>query len=262
MYKFLPQDYEEPKANSSYAKLQEGENRFRILSEAVVGWEDWVDKKPVRYRIEDKPVCSHDPAKPVKVFWSMIAWNYATKQIQILHITQAMIRKALLSLAEDPDWGSPFCYDIKINKTKQGEITKYTVNPVAPKAVSPEIIVAFHAKPCCLDALFSGGDPWNFAGASTPLASESASEQPAKVVSGKIVATQTDMFPTLDNLKAELEQDSIPWDRLEEWIAMRCRMKSQTGEAVIAACLDEKALPGFKKAFAAWISADKKAASF
>lgn len=261
MYNFLPQDYESPKLASSYAKLEDGENRFRILSAPIVGWEDWIDKRPVRYRFKDKPVCSHDPTKPIKYFWSVVVWNYSLKQIQILHITQVTVWRALETLAQDIEWGSPFCYDIKIHRAKQGDLTKYTVTPVAPKPVAGEVIVAFHAKPCNLDALFSGGDPWANSSVTTPLA-DAPDREPSKVISGKIVATQTDMFPTLDKLKAELEQDSIPWDRLEEWISMRCRMKSQTGEAVIAACLDEKALPGFKKAFAAWIGADKKAASF
>src|SRR5215510_11210672 len=92
---FLPQDYQAPKTSNFYMKLQEGENKFRILTQPILGWEDWLDKKPVRYTFDNKPTKSFDPKKPVKHFWSMVVWNYNEEQIQILHITQATIRSSI-----------------------------------------------------------------------------------------------------------------------------------------------------------------------
>jgi hypothetical protein len=40
---FLPEGYELPKADSVYLSLEEGDNRIRILTQAIVGWEGWKD---------------------------------------------------------------------------------------------------------------------------------------------------------------------------------------------------------------------------
>jgi hypothetical protein len=42
MNSFLPDNYERPAASGgNYAKLEDGQNRFRFLSPAVVGWLYW-----------------------------------------------------------------------------------------------------------------------------------------------------------------------------------------------------------------------------
>lgn len=158
---FLPQDYEAPKSSSFYMKLNEGENRFRIMSRPILGWEDWQDKKPVRYRMDDKPAKSFDPKKPVKHFWTFIVFNYREEQIQILQITQATIRKSLEALCKDRDWGSPFAYDIKIMKTGEGVDTEYSVNPVPHKPVDEYLVQCFKDRPINLEALFIGADPFD-----------------------------------------------------------------------------------------------------
>lgn len=158
---FLPKDYEAPKTASFYMKLQEGENKVRILSHPIVGWEDWQDKKPIRYRMNEKPLKSIDAKKPIKHFWAMIVWNYNEEQIQILQITQATLRRAIESLCNDKDWGSPFFYDIKIIKTGEGTDTEYVVNPVPHKETHSYIIDQFNNRPCYLDALFSNEDPFS-----------------------------------------------------------------------------------------------------
>lgn len=159
---FLPQDYQAPKPTSQlYLKLQDGENRIRILSRPIVGWEDWnLEKKPVRYKMNEKPTKSVDPAKPMKHFWAFIVWNVNEEQIQIMHITQSTIRICLESLSKDQDWGSPFEYDIKINKKGEKMETEYTVNPAPHKPVSQEVLRAFKERPIQLEALFEGLDPF------------------------------------------------------------------------------------------------------
>jgi hypothetical protein len=170
---FLPLDYQAPKSTSFYMKLQDGENRIRILSKPIMGWLDWQDKKPVRYRMEKKPAKSFKEEMPLRHFWAFIVFNYAAEEIQILEITQATIRKTIESLCNDKDWGAPFAYDIKIVKTGEGKDTEYAVNPVPHKPVDPYIIQCFKERPCALDALFQGSDPfskeWKV---TTPLAIE------------------------------------------------------------------------------------------
>lgn len=158
---FLPQDYKSPSSSNNYMKLQEGENRIRILSKPILGWEDWEDKKPVRYRLNEKPAKSIDPKKPVKHFWAFIVFNCNAEEIQIMQVTQATIRKSLEALCKDKDWGDPYFYDIKINKSGEGVDTEYTVNPVPHKPVDPYIVKCFNEKKCNLEALFMNADPFS-----------------------------------------------------------------------------------------------------
>lgn len=158
---FLPENYTAPKSNSGYLKIQEGETRIRILSRPIIGWEDWDNKKPIRFRFEAKPDSPVDPKKPVRHFWSMLVWSYNEEQIQILHLTQRSIQNKIQSLSNDKDWGEPYFYDIKIIKEGQGIDTEYDVNPLPHKELSPEIEQAFHEKPCYLEALYDNADPFD-----------------------------------------------------------------------------------------------------
>jgi hypothetical protein len=159
---FLPSNYVAPKSSSeSYAKLQPGENRFRILSASIQGWEDWDNKKPIRYKYDEKPLTSIDPKMPVKHFWAMIVWNYNEEKIQILELTQATIRKALEKLCKDADWGEPYFYDIKISKEGEQKNTEYSISPLPHKQASDRIMDEYAANPCFLEALFTGEDPFD-----------------------------------------------------------------------------------------------------
>ncbi len=159
--KFLPDTYEAPKATGGYMKLEEGENRIRILTAPILGWEDWTsEKKPVRFRFDEKPDQPLNPSRPVKHFWTVIVWNYKAATIQILHLTQATIRKRIEELSQDSEWGMPFLYDLKIYKSGEGVDTEYSINPVPHKPIDAAIQEAFKAKPINLEALFDGGDPF------------------------------------------------------------------------------------------------------
>lgn len=161
MASFLPENYEAPSAAGNYMKLQPGENKVRILSAPILGWEDWtLEKKPVRFRYDQKPTKSIDPARPVKHFWAMIVWNYREERIQILQVSQASIRNAIQSLYENEDWGAPYFYDIKITKKGEKVDTEYNVAPSPHKPVTEAIKQAFYDKPCNLEALFDGEDPF------------------------------------------------------------------------------------------------------
>lgn len=161
MITFLPVDYQAPKMNSSYMKILPGENKIRVLSRPIMGWEDWIDKRPVRFKMDQKPLTPVDPEKPVKHFWAFIVWNYNEKQIQILQLTQASIRKSIEALCKDEDWGAPFFYDIKIIKKGEQMETEYVVNPLPHKPVTEEMISCFHKKPINLEALYEGADPFS-----------------------------------------------------------------------------------------------------
>lgn len=158
---FLPPNYQAPASAGNYMKIQDGENKIRILSKPILGWEDWVDEKPVRFHFESKPAKSHDPKKPIRHFWAFIVWNYNEERIQILQISQATIRSKIEALCVDSDWGDPYFYDLKIFKKGEKTDTEYQVNQLPHKTVTANIIKAFNEKRCYLEALFDGADPFS-----------------------------------------------------------------------------------------------------
>lgn len=180
---FLPDSYEPPKSNSAYLRLQDGDNKLRILSRPIIGWEDWNDNHPIRYRMADKPSAPIDEKRPIKHFWAMIVWDYQEARIKIWHVTQASILRSLSQLVQDPDWGSPFAYDIKINKSGKDMRTKYAVNPSPHKPIANEIKEAFEAKPINLDALFDNADPFAVTGTKTPGCFDATPKPSASVIS-------------------------------------------------------------------------------
>jgi|SRR5208337_950542 len=159
--KFLPENYQAPKNSNFYMKLQDGENKIRILSQPILGWEDWIENKPIRYRFDQKPCKANDPKKPVRHFWAFVVWNYQEEKIQILQITQATIRNNIEALCKDEDWGEPYFYDLKIIRKGEGVDTEYMVNPLPHKPLNPKVIEAFKENPCNLEALFDNNDPFS-----------------------------------------------------------------------------------------------------
>lgn len=158
---FLPENYEAPKSGGSYMKLQDGENKIRILSKPILGYIDWKDNKPMRFRMDNKPLASVDPKKPVKHFWAFVIWNYATEQIEIMEVTQRGIQKSIETLSKDEEWKSPYFYDLKITRKGEGMDTEYFVNPSPHKYVGDYVVDQFAEKPCYLEALFDGADPFS-----------------------------------------------------------------------------------------------------
>jgi hypothetical protein len=156
---FLPPDYDVP-TMSNWMKFEDGENRFRILSTPIIGWEDWDDKKPIRFHMDSKPDEPIDFEKPIKHFWAMVVWNYNKNKLQVLEITQNGVQKKLKALAKDADWGPPFDYDIKVTRSGSGLKTEYEVNPVPHKPVAQEISDQYANTKINLDAMFSGEDPF------------------------------------------------------------------------------------------------------
>jgi hypothetical protein len=156
---FLPVDYEAPSGGGGYMKFQDGENKFRILSKPIIGWLDWKDKKPFRFRMNAKPEKPMGD-KPIRHFWAFLVWNYTAEEVQVLEITQVGIQKTIQNLSRDEDWGPPFFYDLKVIRKGKDLDTEYSVTPSPKKDLSEQIKKAALEKPAYLDALFDGADPW------------------------------------------------------------------------------------------------------
>lgn len=168
-------NFELEKKTGGYMKLQKGENKLRILSQFIGGWEEWDEsRKPIRYRERPETI-----RQGLKQFAAAIVWNYQEGKIQILEITQASIIRQLQALSDDKDWGPVFFYDVKIIRTGEDMLTKYQVNPLPAKPLDPDIKKAFYEKRINLDALYKGDDPFG----QWPHYTEGVFEDEAKTIS-------------------------------------------------------------------------------
>lgn len=163
---FLGKGYELPKTASNYMKLQSGDNKFRIVSSAIVGYEYWnTENKPVRLKTspQGKPGnvrMNDDDSYTVKHFWAFAVLDRWDGKIKVLELTQSTIMKSIKSLVDNEDWGDPKGYDININRTGEKLTTEYTVQPSPHKELSEEEKELVKKTPVNLDALFSGGNPF------------------------------------------------------------------------------------------------------
>ena len=170
MNDFLPKDYDKNEklndTGSGYMKFEQGENKFRILASAIVGWEWWEDKPdgtrtPKRVKIDEKIDISKlaDPDS-VKRFWAFPVWNYKLEKIQILEVTQKGIQATIRGLSKSSDWGTPIGYDLSVIKEGEKLLTKYEVVPSPPKPLDKEIDSEFKSMYLNLEALKKGDDPF------------------------------------------------------------------------------------------------------
>ncbi len=159
---FLPEGYIVPDKSNGYMKFKPGENRFRIVSKPIVGWEWWIEedgnRRPMRTRDFGKIPAQF--AGEAKHFWAMVVWNYDAKQLQVLEITQKGIQKFIEGLTRKPSWGAPYDYDLVVDRSGEGLETEYAVSP-EPKAEVPlQARAALKAVSINLEALFDGQDPF------------------------------------------------------------------------------------------------------
>ena len=163
---FLPKDYSLPALSGQFMKLQDGENRIRVLSDAVIGWEGWKNNKPFRHEGAE---CNITPdmvdvdqkyVKPkINHFWAFVVYNCIEKKIQILQINQKTIMKKLHAFTEDEDFGDPKGYDIVISRVKNGDKTEYDAIAKPPKPVDSAIAQLYSNTEVNLNSLFEGEYP-------------------------------------------------------------------------------------------------------
>ena len=161
MSDFLPTNYDVPSGPSGYMKFEQGSNRFRILKSPIIGNEGWLNKKPIRKRMNESFRDDEvEDIEKVKHFWAMVVWNYKAEKVQILEITQKGIQRTIRALAKDEEWGTPLEYDITVTREGEGMETEYQVVPMPPKPLSESITKAYNDTSINLEALFSGDDPF------------------------------------------------------------------------------------------------------
>lgn len=165
----LPKGYEIPETAGNYMRFKTGENRFRIMSDYIVGMEYWTEKdgkrKPVRIHMEDKihPDDIQFTDQPPKHFWACVVFDYADDKIKILEITQKGLMRTLTGLENDPDWGDSKGtkgYDLVVTKTGEKMETKYELRAKPKKELDEGVVQMFKDMEIDLNALFRGDDPF------------------------------------------------------------------------------------------------------
>lgn len=163
MTNFFPtEDYKLPET-SNYMRFIEGENPFRVLSSAIVGYEYFkADNKPVRSKeaFDSIPV-DIKQGGDIKPFWAFVVWNYNAKKIQILELTQKGIMKTMQAYIKNPKWGSPMEYDFIVIRTGSGLDTEYSTSVNPKEEVDAAIKAKYRATAIELNELFTSGDPFS-----------------------------------------------------------------------------------------------------
>lgn len=161
----LLDDYEVPSAEGGYMKFEQGENKFRVMSEPIMGNEYWIDdkdgRKPVRHKMNE-PININDVPDPsqIKHFWAMVVWNYKAKRLQILEITQKTIQQAVKAYDRNSDFGDFRDYDLTVTRSGEGLKTEYQTMASPPKKVDDDIKKAYKNAKINLDALYDGENPF------------------------------------------------------------------------------------------------------
>ena len=167
---FLPTGYEVPKgAGGNYLKLEQGETRFRIISNPIVGTLYWVDepgggRKPLRYQEAPKQAPANAKDKP-KHFWAMAVLHKG--EVKIFEVTQKALLNALKNLASNPEWGHPSQYDVIVTRTGSGMDSEYSLTPCPKKALGAADIKTAQGTQVELDRLYDGENPFEVAGMAT-----------------------------------------------------------------------------------------------
>lgn len=178
-----------PESSGHYMKLQQGDNKIRMLDRPIDGKVYWTeDRKPVRKR-QDEPVDFRIPGTDkIKYFWAFPVWNYAEESVQILELTQKTIMKEIRGISQDEDWGDPRFYDISITRSGDSLETKYSVVPKPKKKLSEEARGAWASVKDIInmEALFTGENPFdggekNEGGTVTTVTQESMDEEVNKL---------------------------------------------------------------------------------
>ena len=171
-------------AGSNYLKLEPGENRLRIVSAVIDGWEAWADKPEGGRKVYREKqswmalqlVKMGVLDKVQKQFYAAIVWNYRTEQFECMVQSQKSIKEGIFILWNDEDWGNPNTYDIVINKSGSGMDTKYNVISKPHKEYAGDEYVQDDYR---IENLYGGGDPFEVVAVdNTPVSIPDINEEP------------------------------------------------------------------------------------
>lgn len=145
--------------------------RMRCVGTGMTGWVGWTNsKKPHRLPTKPTPEQYHPDiqtgdGEPYRHFVATIVYIYETDEFKVLEMTQKQLINPLMKLVQDPDYGQPTDFDIKLEKEGSGkEGTKYFLTGSPPKTLAKAIADRFAEMEVDMTALFRDGDPLNPSG--------------------------------------------------------------------------------------------------
>jgi len=170
---FLPEGYQEP-VESNYMSFEEGENTFRVLGKATVGWEYWKEveiegktvNRPVRVKEhENIPLADVVTNKfgnlNLSYFWAFPVYNFDALKIQILTIKQKTVRRPMNKTINNPKWGDPKDYNFVVSRDKdESGKTNYTVGVEPKEKLDESIIEKFNGMKIDMKIWMDCGDPF------------------------------------------------------------------------------------------------------
>jgi len=167
---FLPEDYSQPEQKSNYLKFKKDwDTEFRILSDSITGYIYFnKDNKPQRSKeLPDESVWNEEAKSndkweldKIKHFRAFSVWDYATKNVCILEITQQTIQSAIMAYYKNVKRGDPKEYDLTVTRKGEGLKTEYTVIANPKEILTEEISWACLDTKINLEKLYSGEDPF------------------------------------------------------------------------------------------------------
>ncbi|GAB4493321.1 MAG: hypothetical protein OHK0045_22580 [Raineya sp.] len=180
---FLPVNFEVPSKSSQFMKLEQGQNKFRILSNLVEGYVIFTeDNKPKRKHIKridgkipKECIFSKDELQEIKArkkkdtdvfedpkyFWLFLVYNHNKQVFQVLEIVQKSVIADMTEYLNQEDWADPFTYDFIVTKKGEGLNTEYSVSTSLPKQLPDEVIDTLSSLEYNLEAVFEGNYPFD-----------------------------------------------------------------------------------------------------
>lgn len=132
----FPQGFE-LKSTGGYLKFDSPETRFRIVTPILPHWRyfnksNQVNRSLGAYNGVPGDVKVSDKGKREKPSIVFLCGVIHEGELKTLEVSQRTIQSAIINLAQDPDWGMPDKYDIKVLKKGAGINTEYNVQPGKP----------------------------------------------------------------------------------------------------------------------------------
>ncbi len=108
-------NYEVPKGDSKYLKLQKGQTKFMPMDSAIVGWQYWTDdNKPMRLKEQPDKISTlpeirqeDDGSYKINHFWAFPVIDASDGKVKVFEITQKGIMTSIRSYIQNEDWGNP-----------------------------------------------------------------------------------------------------------------------------------------------------------
>lgn len=171
---FLPEDYSEP-TTSQYMDFAPGENVFRVLGDATLGWEYWREEvidgvnkaRPRRVKEYDsiplgEVVVNKFGNLNLSFFWAMPVYNFGAKRIQWLNIKQKTVRDGISGYVRNKKWGDPKQYNLVVTRSEDNTgRTEYTVIAEPKDELDPAILKKFKSMEIHPEAWMQGGNPFD-----------------------------------------------------------------------------------------------------